>query len=170
LKSELWGREALEKSELKAKIYSKIEELPTLPAMIPKLLQLNESTKSSVSDLTALIARDPALSSKILKVANSGYYGFSQKISELERAIALLGFNMVKSLALSIGVIRSMPTRRRGTALRMRLTLRIVFSWELASRDSAKCAPMHRVHMMTFIHSSAPRISSSVQLPSGSQP
>ncbi len=103
----------MEKSELKAKIYSKIEELPTLPAMIPKLLQLTESRKSSVSDLTALIERDPALASKILKVANSAYYGFSQKISDLERAIALLGFNMVKSLALSIGVIRSLPTGRK---------------------------------------------------------
>ncbi|MBE9545926.1 MAG: HDOD domain-containing protein [Proteobacteria bacterium] len=103
----------MEKKELRAKIYSKIDELPTLPAVIPKLLSLTESDRSNASDVTDVIFRDPALTSKILKVANSAYYGFSQEISNLERAVALLGFNMVKSLALSIGVIHSLPSGKK---------------------------------------------------------
>jgi len=103
----------MEKSQLREKIYSKIDELPTLPAVIPKILSLMKDKKSSVSDVTKVISRDPALTSKILKVANSAYYGFSQKITELDKALALLGFNMVKSLALSIGVIRSLPPGKR---------------------------------------------------------
>lgn len=99
----------MEKNELRVKIYSKIDELPTLPAVIPKLLSLMESTTSDVSSVTEAISRDPALTSKILKVANSAYYGFPQGITDLKRAVALLGFNMVKSLALSIGVLRSLP-------------------------------------------------------------
>jgi putative nucleotidyltransferase with HDIG domain len=57
-----------------------------------------------------IISHDPALTSKILKAANSAYYGFPQKIDTLERAVALLGFNMVRSLALSIGVMHSLPS------------------------------------------------------------
>jgi len=99
----------MDKKELHDKIYSKIDELPTLPVVIPKLLSLIEDPKSSVSDAKEVISRDPALTSKLLKVANSAYYGFSQQIAELDMAIAILGFNMVKSLALSIGVMQSLP-------------------------------------------------------------
>ena len=100
----------MEKTELQAKIYSKIDELPTIPAVLPKLLYLMESSGTNASDLADVISHDPAMTSKILKVANSAYYGFQQKISDLERAVPLLGFNMVKSLALSIGVISSLPS------------------------------------------------------------
>lgn len=103
----------MQKAELQEKIYSQIEELPTLPAIIPKLLSLIKDPKSSALDLTVAISKDPALTSKILKVANSAYYGFQQKISELDRAVTLLGFNMVKTLALSISVIKVLPNVKK---------------------------------------------------------
>ncbi len=103
----------MEKKELKEKIYSKIDELPTLPTVVPKILSLTESSKSCSSDITTVITNDPALTSKILKIANSAYYGFSQKITDLNTAVTLLGFNMVKSLALSIGVLRSLPEGKK---------------------------------------------------------
>jgi len=105
----------MEKNELRVKIYSKIDELPTLPAVVPKLLSLMESTTSDASDVTDAISRDPALTSKILKVANSAYYGFPQSIKDLERAVALLGFNMVRSLALSTGILRSLPAGKKSS-------------------------------------------------------
>ena len=105
----------MEKDELRAKIYSKIDEIPTLPVVIPKLLTLMESDKTDAADIADAISRDPALSSKILKVANSAYYGFSKGISSLEKAVPLLGFNMVQSLALSIGVLRSLPSGKKST-------------------------------------------------------
>jgi len=105
----------MEKNELRAKIYSKIDELPTLPTVVPKLLNLTESATSDASDITDAISRDPALTSKILKVANSAYYGFPQGIKDLERAVVLLGFNLVKSLALSIGVFHSLPGGKKSS-------------------------------------------------------
>ncbi|MCD6151895.1 MAG: HDOD domain-containing protein, partial [Deltaproteobacteria bacterium] len=99
----------MEKQELHQKIYAKIEELPTLPAVIPKLLSLMDNPKSSAAEVTEVISHDPALTAKLLKVANSAYYGFPAKISDLKHAVALLGFNLVKSLAISIGVIKNLP-------------------------------------------------------------
>lgn len=99
----------MEKTELRAKIFSKIEELPTLPIVLPRLLNLMENKKSDASEIAHAISHDPALASKVLKVSNSAYYGFSQKIYNLDRAVPLLGLNMVKSLALSIGVMGSLP-------------------------------------------------------------
>ncbi len=110
----------MEKDEVRAKIYSKIEELPTLPVVLPKLLSLMESEESRTSEIIDAISHDPALTSKILKVANSAYYGFQREISNLERAVVLLGFNMVRSLALSIGVIHNLPSSKPNP----------YFSWE----------------------------------------
>ncbi|MCD4717935.1 MAG: HDOD domain-containing protein [Desulfobacterales bacterium] len=103
----------MEKDAVLRKIYSKIDEIPTLPAVVPRLLSLMESDKTNASDIADLISNDPALASKILKVANSAYYGFSQQISNLKLAMPLLGNNMVRSLALSIGVIRNLPSGRK---------------------------------------------------------
>lgn len=102
----------MEKDEIRVKIYSKIDELPTLPIVLPKLLSLMESEESNTSDIIDTISHDPALTLKILKVANSAYYGFQREISSLERAVVLLGFNMVRSLALSIGVIRNLTSNK----------------------------------------------------------
>ena len=102
----------MEKDDVLGKIYSRIDEIPTLPAVLPKLLSLMESDKSNASDIANVISNDPALASKILKVANSAYYGFSQAISSLRLAMPLLGHNMVRSLALSIGVIGSLASNR----------------------------------------------------------
>jgi len=103
----------MEKDDVLRKIYSKIDEIPTLPAVVPKLLSLIESDRTNASDIADVISNDPALASKILKVANSAYYGFSQQISSLKLAMPLLGNNMVRSLALSIGVIRNLPSGRK---------------------------------------------------------
>ncbi len=102
-----------DKNEILIKLYSKIDELPTLPAVVPKILRLLEDENSTVSDLSDTISRDPALSSNILKVANSAYYGFSREISGLEKAILLLGYKMVRSLALSVGVVNTLAGKEK---------------------------------------------------------
>jgi putative nucleotidyltransferase with HDIG domain len=97
----------MEREEIfRRKIYSKIEELPTIPIIVTKLINVIEDENSSVSDVVELISKDMALTTKLLKVANSAYYGFSQNISSLNQAVALLGFNIVRSLLVSIEVMK----------------------------------------------------------------
>jgi len=107
----------MDKETLKKKIYAKIDELPTLPVVVAKLLTLLDDPEFDMSELTGLISQDPALTSKVLKVANSAYYGFAQEIDTLDRAVALLGLNMLKSLTLSVGVVASLPKEKQSALL-----------------------------------------------------
>ncbi|MBN2232024.1 MAG: HDOD domain-containing protein [Deltaproteobacteria bacterium] len=102
----------MDREELYRKIYARIEELPTLPPVVPRLLRLLDDPRASAGDVGAVISRDPALTAKVLKVANSAYYGFSSRIDDVKHAIALLGFNMIRSLAISIGIIGAVPAGR----------------------------------------------------------
>jgi putative nucleotidyltransferase with HDIG domain len=108
---------AMDKQTLKKKIYAKIDELPTLPVVVSKLLALLEDPEFDIGELTELISQDPALTAKVLKVANSAYYGFAQEIDTLDRAVALLGINMLKSLVLSVGVVAALPKARKSGQL-----------------------------------------------------
>lgn len=85
-------------------ILDQIEELPTLQQVAVRLLQIIDDPKSTVQDVNRVVTQDPALASKILKLVNSAYLGLANKVSSLSQAIVLLGFNMIKGMALSISV------------------------------------------------------------------
>lgn len=86
------------------KITEKIIGLPTLPTVISKLIKVVDNPKTSVSSLSNLISTDQALTARILKMANSAYYGFSREIYTVNMAIVVMGFNAVKEMGLSLSV------------------------------------------------------------------
>jgi len=95
----------MQADKLKLKqVVGKIDSLPTLPIVVTHILQLVESPDTSATDINQVISADQALTAKILKLVNSAFYGFSRQISTVTQAIVILGFNTVKSLALSATV------------------------------------------------------------------
>jgi len=94
----------LTRSNLSDIIQERIGNLPTLPDIALKLLELTGDDDASIKELVQVISHDPAISSRVLKVANSAYYGFTWQITALDQAIPLLGLEMVRSLALSMKV------------------------------------------------------------------
>ncbi len=85
-------------------IIEQIDELPTLQQVAVRLLQIIDNPKSTVQDVNRVVTQDPALASKILKLVNSAYIGLQNKVSNLQQAIVMLGFNMIKGMALSVSV------------------------------------------------------------------
>jgi len=83
-------------------LLGKIEQLPTLPLVAMKLLEITDSELSSARDVAKWVETDQALTAKTLKLANSAYYGRSGSISTIRDAVALIGFNAVRSTVLSI--------------------------------------------------------------------
>lgn len=91
----------------------KIKHLPPLSATATRLLELVGDPNVEIDDLTQIIDRDPALSARILGLANSAYFAQSRPIHRVRDAIIrVLGLNMVKSLALSIAMCGAFDTRK----------------------------------------------------------
>lgn len=78
-------------SILSKKMLEKIEELPTLPQVVGKIRELVGSENSNAKKIAEVIETDQAISTKVLKIANSAYYGFSGKISSIQHASVVLG-------------------------------------------------------------------------------
>jgi len=70
------------------------------------VLEVTSGKNSSASNLITLIERDQVLSAGIIAMANSPYFGFSKKVTAVSNAVALLGFQEIRNLALSISVVR----------------------------------------------------------------
>ncbi len=96
---------AMSMDEIKKKI-EKIDQLPTLPIIITELLGLLDNPKSTPREINELIKNDQALTSKTLRLVNSSYYGFPRKIATVTEAIVILGFDTVRNLAVSAGMVK----------------------------------------------------------------
>ncbi len=86
-------------------VRSKLEsmkQLPAIPAVASMVLQAIDNPDTSGTILAKLIERDPALTARVLAVANSPFYGFSRKISTVELAIVLLGLSTIKEIIISL--------------------------------------------------------------------
>jgi len=84
-----------------AQAIQEISHIATLPEVTLKIIDLVEDPSSTAQDLHKVIANDPALCSRILKVVNSAFYGLPGQIGSINRAIVLLGLNAVKNIAIA---------------------------------------------------------------------
>ena len=86
------------------RIIRQIEDLPTLPRTVLKITELVNNPKSSAKDLARIITDDQVLTARLLKLVNSSFYGFPQRISTVTGAIVLLGFDAIRNLLLTTSV------------------------------------------------------------------
>lgn len=87
-------------------------DLPTLPTVAAKLLTLMGQEKTSLAEIANLVAQDAALAIKIIRVANSSFYCFPNKIGTVQQAVALLGSNAVRSLVLTFSLLLLKVTKK----------------------------------------------------------
>jgi len=77
------------------------KELPALPAIAVRVMQITSDPKAKLPDLKRMIETDEALASKVLKFSNSALYGRAGRVSTLTAAITALGFLTVRWLAVT---------------------------------------------------------------------
>ena len=87
-----------------ARIIRRIDDLPTLPRTVLRITELVNNPRSSARDLAAVITDDQVLTARLLKLVNSSFYGFPQKISTVAGAVVLLGFDAIRSLLLTTSI------------------------------------------------------------------
>jgi putative nucleotidyltransferase with HDIG domain len=88
-----------------------ILNLPALPVITTKLLQSVDNPSVSSNHIAGLLASDQALSARILRLANSPYYGFAHEIRTVHLAVTLLGNDTIANLALSMSVVNRFSQR-----------------------------------------------------------
>ena len=97
--------------DIRKELVLNIKKLPTQPIIFEKVLETIDDPKSSATILQETIKNDQSITAKVLNMANSAYYGYSKHVGDLSRAIVILGFDMVKNIALSVSVFGMFPKK-----------------------------------------------------------
>ncbi|HOO64471.1 MAG TPA: HDOD domain-containing protein [Synergistaceae bacterium] len=105
------------KDLIQKRVLKRVKEIPSLPQFVIDTLKVLDNPESSAGDVAQKLSRDEGLVVRILRLANSAYYGFSRRITSVTEAIALLGFRAVKSIVLSASVYKFMEGSFTGYAL-----------------------------------------------------
>jgi HD-like signal output (HDOD) protein len=82
-------------------------DIPSIPLVLIRIIQTLDADTSSAKELEELILHDPALSARILRLANSAFYSFHSTVKTISHAITLLGINLVTSLAIGVNLFDS---------------------------------------------------------------
>ncbi len=98
-------------------LVASVDDIPALPSVTVQVIKLTEDPDSTVEDINRVINQDQGLTAKVLRLANSAYYGFPRRIRTVTEATVLLGFQTIKSLALAASVSEVLSREMQGYAL-----------------------------------------------------
>ena len=97
---------------------NKVTELISLPEIYLKFRRLMASPTSDIVDFADIIKMDPALSSKVLKVVNSAFYGFSSPVENLTQAVNMIGISQLHNMVLGVSAISTLDLPNDFVALK----------------------------------------------------
>jgi putative nucleotidyltransferase with HDIG domain len=86
----------------------KLGDLPTLPHVVQRLAAMIGRPTVSTEEIGSIIEKDQVLAAKVLRLANSPFYGFPSRIGSVAHAVIVLGFNVVKGLTLCASALSIM--------------------------------------------------------------
>ena len=78
-----------------------VQDLPSLPIAVTRVMQLTNDPKAGLSDVAHALASDQGLAARVLKLANSAYYGSSRRIGTVSEAVVILGMRTTRNLTLA---------------------------------------------------------------------
>ncbi len=125
---------ALDSAKLRDNIES-ITDLPTLPTVVAKISSQIANPSTNAADIGKLIEQDQVLTSKVLRLVNSAYYGFPKQIKSIQHAVVILGFNKVKTIIITASVFGAF----RGSRV-VGLDLRRFWQHSLAAAIASKAS------------------------------
>jgi putative nucleotidyltransferase with HDIG domain len=102
-------RDSIERREVLDEVQHKLshsDDLPTLPIIATQIFHIASDPSTSGKELSHIIMRDPALTSKLLKTVNSAFFGHPQKISSISQAIILLGNDDIVDIAFGLAAAK----------------------------------------------------------------
>src|SRR5574344_1254844 len=85
-------------------ILNSFKELPAMPNVIVHALNIMKDPDSGANDLAKVVSYDQSLCTKVLTLVNSAYYGFSQQVTSVARAISLIGMTKAKNIIMTVAM------------------------------------------------------------------
>src|SRR5512140_77832 len=105
----------IERSQVRAKVEA-MTNIATIPDVLAKLRRVLDNPSMSAATVGDEIAKDQVLAAKVLRLVNSGFYGFRTPITTITQAMVLLGFDVVKTLVLSASVLDILEVMNQSVA------------------------------------------------------
>ncbi|RMG05331.1 MAG: HDOD domain-containing protein [Nitrospirae bacterium] len=93
----------------------KLKHLPTIPSLLRELFEVLQNEQSNFADIARIIKQDQSVTERILRVANSPYFGHSGCVGSIEQAIMFLGYDLVKGICLGTTVFKLLNNGKRRT-------------------------------------------------------
>ena len=90
-------------------VLARLHQLPMLSILVQEVIASFKDDHLDRSTLAYKISQDQGLSAKVLRVANSPFYGLSRMVGSVQDAVLVMGFNAIRSLALSAGFVLAFP-------------------------------------------------------------
>ena len=103
--------------EMMQKILASIDDIPPMPEVVFKAQELLSDPESSAQELAAILETDQAIATKVLKMANSVFYGMSGKVSSIKHASLVLGYRNLSEIISVAGVQKSLEKKLPGYGL-----------------------------------------------------
>jgi HD-like signal output (HDOD) protein len=123
---------------------STLKDLPSLPHILVKLMTACNDENGSLGDIVDILTTDPSLCAKVLRMVNSAYYGLGGRVNGIDQAVAYLGTDAVKNIAVCSAVYQAFNSRKGDSAFNLKL-----FWWH-----SLKCALLSRFFAKEVAYSS----------------
>lgn len=93
-------------------IAAKLEDLPSLPAVVMELLESIDQDDVDISVLARKVSHDQALTAKTLRLANSSLYSLQVRVTTIQQAITYLGFQSTRNLITAAALTGCFPEGR----------------------------------------------------------
>lgn len=117
-----------------------IEDLPTISSAAMRVNALLQDMDTTARELAGVIEKDQSMSCKLLRLANSSFFGFSSRVSNIAHAVMILGFNTVLNAVLSMAVIDALGSKSKLSGLDMTLFWRHSIGVAVVSRYLSRIA------------------------------
>jgi putative nucleotidyltransferase with HDIG domain len=140
-----------------------VVDLPSLPEIVTKLSNAIEDPNTSAADLSTIMADDPAITAKVLRLVNSAYYGRTasgREITSVSYAIARMGFREIQNIVFSLSVFNLFESKTAIVNLKafwhhcisVAIATRVIHDYAAASSEGAIIVDRDSLHVAGLLH------------------
>ena len=115
-----------------------VRDLPALPDTVVRVIRLTDDPKAGIGDIAKVLISDQALAARVLKLANSAFYGSSRRVATVSEAVVILGMRTTRNLVMASGCQEMLEAEVAGYGLPRGALLRHSLACASAAQTLAK--------------------------------